>query len=169
MGEGDDEYDSLFDVLSDARRRHTVRVLKEHETVTLADVADEIATREFDRSIEEIDPEAVTEVYLSLYHVHVPKLVNADLVAFDEGRDLLALTDRGRTVKLHVDAVEDAVSSAGDSGRKKYISADLSLETVEAIHEIIERDERFDPFQSYDSIIRSVLTEAYDIDTVNED
>lgn len=162
MGKGDDdERDSLFEVLGHARRRHTMRVLKEHESVALADVADEISVQEAGRSIGQIDPEAVQEVYLSLYHVHVPKLVNADLVVYDEEHDLLNLTDRGRDVKLHVDAVEGVVERAEDEDQDRHISVQLSLATIEAIHTAIESDDRFDPFCSYDEIIRRVLNDVY--------
>ena len=189
MGERPDDRDGLFDILGHARRRHMMRVVKEHESVTLADVADEVSIEESHRSIERIDPESITEVYLSLYHVHVPKLVAADLIGYDEERDLLSLTDRGRGVSLHVDAVERMVDRAdpdhcadhddreddgdrddnddrgdrgGDDDRDRHISVQLSLATIEAIHAAIEADDRFDPYCSYDEIIRNVLVDAYD-------
>ncbi|MWG33872.1 DUF7344 domain-containing protein [Halomarina oriensis] len=87
--------DEGFDILSNARRRAVLRLLDEHHQISLPDVADEVATDEEDVSIVEVDPGAVLDVYLSLYHDHVPRLVDAGLVEYEQERDLVALRTEG--------------------------------------------------------------------------
>jgi hypothetical protein len=45
---------------------------------------------------EDPDSRTVREIYLSLYHSHVPKLVDQGVVTLDRETNRVALTDRGR-------------------------------------------------------------------------
>ena len=77
-------------VLSNPRRRHTLRVVREHgEEISLPDVADEVAVREHDRPLPEISAETVSDIYISIYHDHLPRLVDAGLLGYDQERDLV--------------------------------------------------------------------------------
>ena len=159
MGDPPDK-DSLFELLSNSRRRETMRCLKEHATMTLADVAEEIVVQERATTIDQIDAETVQDVYHSLYHVHVPKLERADLIIYDQDQDLVGLTEEGMEVKLQVHEMEDVLANFRDTDNK--ITVGLSKETIEAIHQAIESDERFDPHQAYDEIIYTIISEIYE-------
>lgn len=87
--------DAVFDALANARRRTALRMLMTHGDVPLPDLADEIAVTEHDRPLTEIDGDAVLQVYLSLYHAHLPKLADAGLVIYNHDTDFMALTDLG--------------------------------------------------------------------------
>lgn len=83
--------DTVFELLAEQRRRYLLESLAEHGySLTLADLADEVASRERDAHIAEIPEDDVLEVYLALYHQHVPKLAAADVVAYDQDQDLVA-------------------------------------------------------------------------------
>lgn len=82
-----DELDRVVKCLAHRRRRQVLECLREHSTVTLADLADEVAVSEFDSRLDEIPAEAVKEIYFSLYHTHVPKLESADLVEYRQSAD----------------------------------------------------------------------------------
>lgn len=93
---GDDRggtVDTMFAVLADQRRRYVLSLLRTHDgMVSLADLADEIVIREHGTRLPEIPTNEVRRIYLSLYHVHVPKLVDAGVVLYDQDRDLVATT-----------------------------------------------------------------------------
>lgn len=92
----DVETDILYDVLANARRRFVLACLDEHATpMPLADVADELATWEFDAEITEIPAEEVRTIYVALYHVHVPKMKAAGMVEFSQERDAVSPTEAG--------------------------------------------------------------------------
>ena len=101
------EADVIYDVLSERRRRHVLRCLQEYdESMTLADVADEVAVRELGKRITDISAETVMEIYLSLYHSHVPKLTAAGIVEYDQERDLVT-TRNLEPVEPYLDMLEE--------------------------------------------------------------
>jgi hypothetical protein len=89
----DRRLDALFEVLASRRRRRALSCLRRHDSpMTLADLADEVAEREAGASLSAVSAEEVLEVYLSLYHSHVPKLVEARMAEYSQERDLVALS-----------------------------------------------------------------------------
>jgi DNA-binding transcriptional ArsR family regulator len=97
----------LFRLLADARRRRALRCLSEHAMrLTLADLADEVAVRERETSIDQIPAEEVKQVYMSLYHNHVPKLVDAGIAEYDQDADTVALDEFTERVERYLDAFE---------------------------------------------------------------
>ena len=103
------DFDVLFALLSNARRRHALRRLLAHGDLSLPDLADEVAVAERGRPLPEIDPDAVLDVYLSLYHTHVPKLAGAGLATYDQDGDFVTATDAGRELESTVRELCEAV------------------------------------------------------------
>lgn len=91
--------DTIYELLADERRRNAIAFLREHEALTLPDLADEIACREYDRPITEIPEEKVLHVYSSLWHTHVPKLAEANVVAYDQDRDIVTLAENAEEIE----------------------------------------------------------------------
>ncbi|WP_276301724.1 DUF7344 domain-containing protein [Halorussus lipolyticus] len=94
--------DALLELLSEFRRREALRTLVRHDDLSLPDLADEVAIEERDELLPNIDPDDVLEVYLSLYHTHVPKLAAGGLVDYDQDDDYVALTPAGRALESPV-------------------------------------------------------------------
>jgi hypothetical protein len=92
-----------FGLLSNQRRRHTLWLLKEHGHVSLPDVAEEVTVEETGTQITEISPEAVRDTYMMLYHSDIPKLVDADVVVYDQEQDVLAT---GENFSIVADVLE---------------------------------------------------------------
>lgn len=85
--------DEAFGLLANRRRRLLLEVMRTYgEPLTLPDAAEEVAVRETGRPIPNISPERVHEIYLSLYHDHLPRLVDADLLEYDQERDMVTPT-----------------------------------------------------------------------------
>jgi len=96
-----------FTLLEHRYRRHAVRILQDHRCeLALADLAEEIARLEYETPVSELDSETVSELYLSLYHRHVPKLVDGDAAHYDQDRDLVAPGERIEPLVQVLDAVE---------------------------------------------------------------
>lgn len=109
-GDDRDEVNRLLAALSHDWRRYALYCLHRHSTVTLPDLADEVAVWDADRPIGEIPAEEVKDVYMSLYHSHVPKLEEADLVTYDQEGDLVSITDRGLEVGSSLGDLADRFS-----------------------------------------------------------
>lgn len=100
---------TLHDLLSSERRRHVLSCLGEHGPMALPDLADEVAEREHDAALPQVPEDAVLTIYLSLYHTHVPKLAQADVVSYDQDRDAVALA-------TDADTLDSVTSLAGAVG-----------------------------------------------------
>ncbi|HMB49522.1 DUF7344 domain-containing protein [Natronoarchaeum rubrum] len=79
-----------FELLSNHRRRHALWLVYRHDRVSLPDIAEEVTVAQSDADITEIDPERVRDTYMMLYHSDVPKLAEADVVAYDQELDMVA-------------------------------------------------------------------------------
>lgn len=77
----------------DVRERYVLYCLSEHGQMALRDLADEVTVWERDTLLPDVPPDECREVYLSLYHTHVPRLERAGLVDYASDRDLLSLSD----------------------------------------------------------------------------
>ena len=84
---------STLRLLSHHRRRIFLSVLRSYgESLTPPDAAEEVAREETGRNIHEIPAERIATVYHSLYHDHLPRLVDAGLINYDQERDLVEPT-----------------------------------------------------------------------------
>lgn len=78
---------SVFSLLADERRLTVIEQLQQMRVpLAVADLAREIATRESEHSSINRGDHQDT-VLQSLHHCHVPKLVDAGVVAYDETRN----------------------------------------------------------------------------------
>lgn len=86
--------DTIFGLLAEERRRYVIRILADHgPSVSLPDLADEVAAREFAVPITEIDDREILFIYLALYHRHIPKLAAAGVLEYDQDRDLVTVAE----------------------------------------------------------------------------
>lgn len=85
--------DAVFRLLADRRRRYAISVLRRHgATMSLADLADEVAVKEHAAPITEIPADDVKRIYMSLYHSHVPRLEDFGVVDYRQESDRLTLS-----------------------------------------------------------------------------
>jgi hypothetical protein len=100
----------LFRVLQNRRRRIALRCLRTHHTMTLPDLAELVAERETSEELPDLPPGEVRDVYFSLYHTHVPMLVDGDLAWYEQGDDAVGIADSARSTLAEVrDAVDSLV------------------------------------------------------------
>lgn len=85
--------DVLFDVLSSERRRFALYCLERYQTpMALADLADEVSLMESGAdTLLDVSAEQVKETYLDLYHCHIPKLEEANLLNYSQEKDTVYL------------------------------------------------------------------------------
>lgn len=84
------ELDHVFEALSTSRRRYLCYTLLESQEWTLGDLATKVAAWETDSPEQEVTSQQRETVYVSLYHVHIPKLVDDGIVTFDEETETIA-------------------------------------------------------------------------------
>lgn len=93
---------TLFSILSSERRRYALYCLQQYRNpMTLADLADEVARLETgEETVAAIPAEDVKTVYMMLYHTHIPKLADANIVDYDQDTDTVRLNYEFATLDL---------------------------------------------------------------------
>jgi predicted transcriptional regulator len=88
----------FYTLLSQQRRRLALRILQdESASITAIELARYVAEYEY----EDPSDETLRDVHTSLYHSHLPKLEDADVITYDQddgtirrGRNFAALVER---------------------------------------------------------------------------
>ena len=87
ISEGILELDHVYEALGHPRRRYLCYTFLEDTQWSLTDLAQKIAAWEHDVPEDEITGSHWQPVYVSLYHAHVPKLVDEGVVLFDDSTE----------------------------------------------------------------------------------
>lgn len=110
---GSESLTRVFSVLANTRRRVAIRYLRRHRSLSLPTLADGVAEREADAPLQDVDAGEVRDVYLSLYHTHVPALEEAAVVRYDQERDWVTCRD-SQQCSLVFSLLDSLPSSAND-------------------------------------------------------
>lgn len=96
-----------FELLSHSHRRALLGCLAQHDrAISLADAAEEVVQVNEERPIQQIPAEEIKQVYMRLYHVHIPKAKECGVVEYEQERDLVVLTDQGEELVAFADALD---------------------------------------------------------------
>ena len=88
------ELEFVYEALAHPRRRYVVYSLLSSTRWTLAELATKLVAWERDVPEEDVPDFDRDEMYVSLYHAHVPKLVELDIVEFeDDGEEVIVASD----------------------------------------------------------------------------
>lgn len=102
-----------FALLGNRRRLLAVQILREQcaEYLSMCELAEGVAERAHD------DPTATErhEVHLSLYHTHIPRLEQADVVAYDRDDDSVAIRPNAETLMPFIAQLTEDDLAACDS------------------------------------------------------
>ena len=105
--------DNLFDVLSNRRRRYVVYVLKHARgPVGLGPLATQIAAWENDEPRADVSGVERKRVYTSLQQVHLPKMDDMGVLAFDKRSGTIEPTASLAEVTLDTDDSDESASWA---------------------------------------------------------
>jgi len=95
--------DLVFEVLSSTRRRQVLSLLNQKGPMELTELAEYVAARENDTTVEELTKQQRKRVYVSLYQTHVPKLEDANIVDHDSDSGVVRLKSRASEVDRYLD------------------------------------------------------------------
>ncbi|TYT63531.1 DUF7344 domain-containing protein [Natrialba swarupiae] len=96
--------DVIFELLKNRRRREVLAYLLEaEETVTLGELAEQIAAWENDTDVNALSSDQRKRVYVALYQTHLPKMDDAGIVEYDQDRGLITLADNADLLMMYLD------------------------------------------------------------------
>lgn len=114
--------EDVYQVLSNRRRRYAIHYLKQvDDQVDVSTLAEQVAAWENDKPISELDSQERKRVYISLYQSHLPTLQKRGLVAYDEDRGTVELTEPIANADVYLEVV------AGQNVPWSYFYLGLSL------------------------------------------
>lgn len=87
------ELDHVYQALAHPRRRYLCYTLFEDTEWSLSELASKIAAWENDMSEHAVTGCQRTQVYVALYHIHVPKLVDEGVITFDETAEVITAAE----------------------------------------------------------------------------
>lgn len=99
------ELDHVYDALAHPRRRYLCYSLLGEPTWSLSDLATTIAAYENDVSEDAVSECQRHRVLVSLYHAHVPKLVDDGVLAFDDATETVRPAENAPEVFSVLEAV----------------------------------------------------------------
>lgn len=120
------EIKPVYEALGHSRRRYLCYTLLENTEWSLTDLAEKIAAWENDIPEYEVTEAQREDVYVSLYHAHVPKLVDEGVISYDEETKTI-------TAAEHAEQVLTALEGMG-----------ASLDSNQETHARSEMDEKED-------------------------
>ncbi|WP_458186938.1 DUF7344 domain-containing protein [Haladaptatus sp. NG-WS-4] len=137
--------DYVFQSIGNARRRYLLYTLQSKTEWSVTELATKVAAWETDTPEADVPQEDIDRMYVSLYHAHIPKLVDERVIEFDRERE---------TIKPDEYAEQVLVALAG---------AGASLDSRQEIHARREmNDEESDIDADVDSGWRLVQQAHYD-------
>jgi len=99
------ESDYVYEALAHSRRRYLCYTLLEETEWTVTELAREIAAWENDSPKDEITNRQQRRVYLSLYHSHIPKLVDIGVLSFDDTTETITTAENTNQVLLALEGM----------------------------------------------------------------
>ncbi|MFC4989373.1 MULTISPECIES: DUF7344 domain-containing protein [Saliphagus] len=99
--------DVIFDLLKNRRRRQVLAYLQEaDETITLSELAEEIAAWENDIEVRELKSDQRKRVYVALYQTHLPKMDDAGVIDYNKDRGLITLSENADSLQEYLTIVQ---------------------------------------------------------------
>lgn len=108
--DADVDREDIFDVLSNARRRYAIELLKQHDPgdeVDLSDLVEYIAARENGTTTANVSYKQRKRVYSSFRQTHLPKLDDCDMIEYDRDRGTIELGDAVTEARMHLEYVPE--------------------------------------------------------------
>ncbi|KZN23527.1 hypothetical protein A4G99_11505 [Haladaptatus sp. R4] len=113
--------DHVFQALAESRRRYLVYTLKSQTEWELAEIAVKVTSWETDIPEVDLPEEEIERTYASLYHAHVPKLVEEGVLAFDKPNEVIR---PGPNAEQVIAALSGAGASL-DAGQEAHARRDM--------------------------------------------
>ena len=87
------DFDTLLELCGNEHRRIVIgTLLDERRALTMRDLSEAIVEYNHHVPLREVSGETMTQLRIELHHLHVPKLVAAGLVEYDDDRELVEPT-----------------------------------------------------------------------------
>lgn len=109
------DLDHVYESLAHPRRRYLCYTLLEDTEWSLTDLATKVAAWENEVPEHAVSDDQRDKVYVSLYHVHVPKLVDLGVLSFDEWTETVTPAENAEQVLTALQAMGASLDQRQES------------------------------------------------------
>lgn len=115
------ELDHVYEALGTPRRRYLCYTLLEDTEWTLDELARKVAAWENDIPEHEVTNHQQEEVYVSLYHAHIPKLVAEGVLTFDDTTETITTAENAEQVLIAL----EGMGASFDSNQETHARGEM--------------------------------------------
>jgi len=109
MSEDSIAFDSVLDLCQNQHRRIVLGTLAEEQrSLTVNDLTKAILSTTIRCQLQRASEDVLTEIRLSLYHVHLPKLASKGLINYDTEKELVEPIEQFDQVQPTLSTILDA-------------------------------------------------------------
>jgi hypothetical protein len=119
------EIEFVYEALAHPRRRYLCYSLLSSSRWTLAELATKLVAWERDVPEEDVDKVNRDEMYISLHHAHIPKLVESDIVEYKNGGEKIVVASTNAPQVL---AALEGVGASLDAAQERHAQSDYEQE-----------------------------------------
>ena len=83
------ELDYVFQSIANSRRRYLLYTLESKTEWSVTELATKLVAWETDTPEKDIPQEEIDRMFASLYHAHIPKLVDEQVIEFDDETEII--------------------------------------------------------------------------------
>ncbi|WP_096390412.1 DUF7344 domain-containing protein [Halopenitus persicus] len=103
-GEKELSTDAVFEVLYNRRRRDILRYLRDRDgSATASDLAEHIAAKENDVTVQQLSSSQRKRVYVGLYQNHLPMMDDIGVIEYEKNRGTVRLRECGTQLEPYLD------------------------------------------------------------------
>lgn len=125
--------DTVYHILQNERRRMTLQHLFTTGRTDIGAIADDVAVRENDTTLEELPPSQRKRVYIALYQSHLPTLDEHDIVDYDRETNVVTPNERLSRFESYLPIASEARSTQSDVDHTQAFVLGATLVTAVAL------------------------------------
>ncbi|MFC7202507.1 hypothetical protein ACFQJC_03205 [Haloferax namakaokahaiae] len=111
----------VYEALGHSRRRYLCYTLLENTEWSMTDLATKITAWEWGIPEHEVTADQREKVYVSLYHAHVPKLVDVGVITFDETTETISTAEHAEQVLT----VLEGIGASKDANQEVHARSEM--------------------------------------------
>jgi hypothetical protein len=119
------EIEPVYEALGHSRRRYLCYTLLEATEWSLTDLATKIRAWENGVSEHAVTDDQREEVYVALYHAHVPKLVDEGVITFDDETGTITTADNADQVLTAL----EGIGASLDAKQETHARSEMNEQT----------------------------------------
>ncbi len=126
------DHDTIYELLSESRRRYILYYLLDSEHANIDGVALQIAAEEQDKAIELVSEDEKETITISLIHNHLPRLADHGIITYDHRSGDFVSGENFDMIRVTIEHARDleSVGLTGSNPTESFLYSDPLTEST---------------------------------------